>query len=93
MTGLVMSILKKLGIAPPFSDDELLDASIEDAMYDHKQMVDRLTSEGDNRRASNDRLRIALQIAKMRTSVFADFEDAVKERGSEVEGEGNGNAS
>lgn len=88
MTGIVMGILKRLGIAPAFTEDEVIDASIEDAFYDHKKTVDELLAETEGRKESNDRLRNALQIAKMRTTPFAELEHAMR-RGAR----GNADAS
>lgn len=88
MTGFVMSVLKRLGIAPAFTQDEMIDASIEDNLRDHGKAVNELVEAAQSRNASNERLREALQIAKLRTTAFADLEVALK--GGK---RGNGNAS
>lgn len=80
MTGLVMRVLKKLGIAPAFSDNEVIEASIEDSLRDHSKVVGEFIADATNRQASNARLRAALQLAKLRTSEFADLEVAMKGR-------------
>lgn len=88
MSGFVESILKRVGLLPEVSDDEMINASIENAFYDHKKEVDVLMEETAARRAGNDRLRNALQIAKMRATTLGEFENAIR-----GERRGNGNAS
>lgn len=78
MGGFVFGVLKKLGIAPDFTHDDMIDASIEDNLRDHQKVVSEFTEAADARHASNDRLRQALQIAKLRTTAFADLETAIK---------------
>ena len=78
MVGFVLGVLKKLGIAPEFTHDDMIDASIEDNLREHQKAVSEFTEAAQSRHASNDRLRAALQIAKLRTTAFADLETAIK---------------
>jgi hypothetical protein len=70
----VERLLKKLRIISPFSEDDMINASIEDKYRDHESLIGRLQVTLHNRLATNDRLREAIRIAKSRTSSFEDFE-------------------
>jgi len=75
---LMRTLLKSLGIARDASVDDLIDASIEKALQDHRKVVEEVTTAVADRRHSNQRLRGALEQAKMRTKSFSEFEMSIR---------------
>jgi len=73
-------ILKKLGFMPKFTEDDIINASTEDAARVHETAVSRLHEATQRRMKGNDALRQSLIIAKIRTNSFEDFERQVQQR-------------
>ena len=66
--------LHKLGITDKNGEDDLINASTQDAAKACELVVDQLHEATQKRVQGNDALRRSLIIAKMRTNSFADFE-------------------
>lgn len=70
----VERLLKRWGIIRPFSDDELINASIEDKARDNEKVIEGLQGALFRRIAANANLRESIRIAKHRTNSFEAFE-------------------
>jgi len=71
-------LLRKVGILSHFTADDMLDASIEDKFYDQQQMVAKISQATEQRRQSRVKLRNAIAEAKIRSTPFAEFEEAIR---------------
>lgn len=67
-------VMQHLGLLARFSDDDVINASIEDKAREHHSVVEQLHETFYKRLRSNEALRRSIQIAKRRTNGFADFE-------------------
>jgi hypothetical protein len=74
MIQIVERLLKRLGLVRPFTDDEVINAEIEDKAREHETLIGRLDLAFMRRSVSNAHLRESLRIAKRRTNSFAEFE-------------------
>lgn len=74
--------LQRIGILPPFDENDVLNASIEDKARDNEKVVERLKTSLSRRHEANFRLRTALNIAKRRTTSFEEFERMISGRTS-----------
>lgn len=77
----ITGILKRAHLLPAFSEDDVLNASTEDALREHTQLVDRVREVTQKRVRGNDALRKSIMSAKHRTNSFADFEAFVSRGG------------
>jgi hypothetical protein len=73
-------LLKKLRIISPFSEDDMINASMEDKLREHETLVQRAQGALHARIAANDHLRTSIRIASERTSSFGDFERVITRR-------------
>lgn len=76
----VENLLKKLRIISPFTEDDMINASIEDKTREHASLVERLQGTLHARIATNEHLRQSIRIAKDRTDSFAEFERGMVRR-------------
>jgi hypothetical protein len=74
MIQLVEQLLRKWGLVRPYSDDDLINASIEDKARDNEKIIERLQGALYRRIATNATLRESIKIAKRRTNSFEAFE-------------------
>lgn len=74
MKKFVERLLRKIGVVSPFTNDDVINAEIENSARDHQGIVVRLQTAVTRRLEANHALREALMIAQERTSSFADFE-------------------
>jgi len=70
----INAVLNKLGVSSTFTDDDVINASTEDAARDHGSAVSRLHEATQKRVQGNEALRHSIDVAKKRTNSFADFE-------------------
>lgn len=71
-------LLRKVGVLPQFTADDILDASVEDKFFDHQKAVAEISSATEERRSSNQRLRLAIRQARVRATPFAELENAIR---------------
>jgi len=74
-------ILKTVGAVRPYSDDDVINASTEDAARTHNSVLRSLHTSIQKRVQGNEALRRSITIAKIRTSSLSDFERRMKRRG------------
>lgn len=68
MAGLLTNFLKRVGVLPEFSTEDIMDAMVEDNFYNHRKVVEKLQAEVDSRKESNVKLRTVLQVAKLQSA-------------------------
>lgn len=73
-----MNMLRRLGIVAPYSVDDVLDAHVENALYEHTQAVEALKQADEDRKGADSKLREALLLAKVRNAPLADFELTIR---------------
>lgn len=61
-------------VPPPFDEDDMINASIEDKERNHRSLVGQLTNSLIRRGRLNEELRASIKIAREQTTSFADFE-------------------
>ena len=72
-------ILKAIGLVRHYSDDDVLNASTEDAARAHSSAVESLHASIQKRVQGNEALRQSIMIAKDRTNSFGEFESRIRE--------------
>jgi hypothetical protein len=77
----ISSLLKRLHIIGQFSEDDVINASTEDALREHSQLVEQVREVTKKRVQGNEALRASISSAKHRTNSFADFEKFVSRQG------------
>jgi hypothetical protein len=80
MIQLIERLLKRMGMMREYSDDEVINASIEDKLRDNEKIVVRLKESVGRRISSNQHLRETIKIAKRRTDSFEVFERQISGR-------------
>lgn len=73
-----VSALRRMRLLPEFSDDDTIDASIENTLYDHGKAVEAVKCATERRRSGNEQLRRILMAARVRSTTFSDFEHAIR---------------
>lgn len=73
-------LLQRWGIIRPYSDDDMINASIEDKARDNEKIIERLQGALYRRLATNEHLRESIRIAKHRTNSFEAFERQIARR-------------
>jgi len=71
-------VLRRLRVLPNFTQDDILNAETEDALMEHKKVVDEVNATTHDRKLINAKLRGVLSEARERSSHFADFEQSLK---------------
>lgn len=71
-------MLKRIGITPNFTQDDVLNAENEDALHTHSALVHELTEAIHRRVAGNEILRHAIDQAKERTRDVPEFERRIR---------------
>lgn len=75
MTSLLKRVLQTLHMMPPpFDENDVMNAEMEDKERVHSSLVRDLTRVLTRREALNDHLRESIKIAREQTNSFADFE-------------------
>jgi hypothetical protein len=74
-------VLKKVHLLPPFSQDDVINASTEDKLREHSNLVEQVREVTRKRQRGNDAMRQSITNAKRRTNSFADFEKFVSRGG------------
>lgn len=72
-------VLQRLGILPAFTEDDILNAENDDDLRTHSLVVSKVTAAIERRVHSNQALRRAIDVAKIKTNSFADFERRIGE--------------
>lgn len=75
----IAAFLKRIGILPAFTVDDVLNASTEDALRTHERAVEAMSEVTQKRVEGNEALRRSLRLATRRTNSFAEFERRFKE--------------
>lgn len=74
----ILSVLKYLGIIPPFTSDEVMNAETEDALREHANLVTEVRERAAQRREGTAEIREALTQARTSVRVFGGFEQAIR---------------
>jgi len=72
------SILRRVGVLSAFTADDVLNAESEDALREHKLVVEEVKTQSAARKQTNEKLRNALRQARVRTHAFAEFEQGIQ---------------
>jgi hypothetical protein len=70
--------LRRLGVLPSFTVDDMINAESEDALVDHRRVLEELTAATTVRRQATIKLRDTLREARLRSVTFADFEQNIR---------------
>lgn len=73
----VVAKLRRIGILPAFSDNEVMDAYTEDKLREHNDAVSQIRSATATRYKKNDQLREQLRRVKS-SAALAEFERAIR---------------
>lgn len=73
-------ILKRLGLLPPWSEDERINASTEDALREHSKTVVLARDLARKRQEGNEALRKSIHIARERATSFGSIERRIRRR-------------
>lgn len=71
------------GWVRPFTADDVLEAEKEDALRDHRTLVDAVAANAEERRNGNAKLRTALSTAMVNAAQLSSFEHAIRAPRSE----------
>lgn len=75
----LMGVLRRLGLLPHFTVDEVINAEIENTLREYNKVVEDVKRVSQRRRTGNAKLRQALVEARIRSAPLAQFEHAIKE--------------
>lgn len=64
---MIRKLLRRLGILPGYSFDEFEDAKIENALYDHGKIVEKVRKATVKQRTRNEHLRNIVKAANVRS--------------------------
>lgn len=76
----IENLFRRWGWLPPFDEDDVINAQIEDKVRDNEKVIERLQASLSKRFEINDRLRQSIQVAKKRTNSFEQFEQLIAGR-------------
>jgi hypothetical protein len=69
----LLALLRRSGVLPAFSADEMLNASTEEAFRIHAKAVQEVAAATRKRTRSNQALRVSIQVAKLRIPSKAEM--------------------
>jgi ornithine carbamoyltransferase len=72
------TVLKKIGVVPSFTQDDILNAENEESLREHAIVVHAVTDAIRRRVANNEVLRRAIEQAKERTADIGEFERKIR---------------
>ena len=75
-----VEMLRRLGILPRYSSNEVLNASIEDTARDHELLVSKVAEASQRREVANKHLRQSIDKALMQTTALGQFEQRIRKR-------------
>jgi hypothetical protein len=70
----IEKLFRRWGLIQPFTEDDVINAEIENQARDHENMIDRLHEAIGKRLSTNRKLRDSIKIAQKRTTSFEQFE-------------------
>lgn len=64
---MIRKFLQRIGILPAYTIDEFEDAKVENALYDHEKIIEKVRTTTRNQRTRNEQLRHTVNITKLRS--------------------------
>lgn len=74
----ITSLLKRVGLMAEVDTNDLIDADIENALYDHRKLAKELTDAVRKKTERTTKLREALADVRHQALAFAEFETAMR---------------